>query len=228
MESPEEYPLAVIPGLVDGDHQLEIWVLNMSENSVVLGEGHEVAEAYEVDALLDMNGDAETSAEARPEPILYVKDVCMADTDLDGTKPTVCQVKVHEGGVELSHVESAEPTVDPNDSSKNSGCLPDHLVSMFEDAQTCLSLDEAEQLRQVLMKQADAFAKDDFDIGSFKAAVHHIRTGSHFPIQKSMRRTPLGFEGQEKATLDSMLQAGVIKQSQSEWASPPCRCSKKR
>ena len=36
-----------------------------------------------------------------------------------------------------------------------------------------------------------------------------------------MRRMPLGFEKQEKATLDQMLAAGVIEHSHSEWASPP-------
>ena len=36
-----------------------------------------------------------------------------------------------------------------------------------------------------------------------------------------MRRTPAGFAGEEKAHLEKMLKAGVIKPSISEWASAP-------
>ena len=41
-----------------------------------------------------------------------------------------------------------------------------------------------------------------------------------------MHRTPLGFENEEKV-LTSMLKAGVIEQSQSEWESPPVLVRKK-
>ena len=42
-----------------------------------------------------------------------------------------------------------------------------------------------------------------------------------------MRRSPLGFEKQEKANLEQMLAAGVIEHSHSEWASPPVLVRKK-
>ena len=42
-----------------------------------------------------------------------------------------------------------------------------------------------------------------------------------------MRRSPLGFEKEEKKTIDSVMDAGVIEQSQSEWASPPVLVRKK-
>ena len=71
------------------------------------------------------------------------------------------------------------------------------------------------------------FATRDLDIGRFTALVHYLKTGQAFPIKQSMRRSPLGFEKQEKATLEQMLAAGVIEHSHSEWASPPLLVRKK-
>ena len=42
-----------------------------------------------------------------------------------------------------------------------------------------------------------------------------------------MRRTPLVFEGEEKAHLDDLLASGVIQPSASAWASPPVLVRKK-
>ena len=99
--------------------------------------------------------------------------------------------------------------------------LPEHLRAMYDNAKKRLSTEQAEKLCTILVMFADVFAKNDLDLGKFTAIVHRIRTGESLPIKAGLRRTPLGFESAERATLDSMLGAGVIEPSQSEFAAAP-------
>ena len=52
------------------------------------------------------------------------------------------------------------------------------------------------------------FAKNEFDLGKFDAIKHGIDTGSSRPVKQRMRRTPLGFAGEEEAHLKKMLGRG--------------------
>ena len=99
--------------------------------------------------------------------------------------------------------------------------LPEHLRAMYDNAKKRLSTEQAEKLSTILVMFADVFAKNDLDPGKFTVIVHQIRTGESLSIKAGLRRTPLGFESAERATLDSMLGAGVIEPSQSEFAAPP-------
>ena len=105
--------------------------------------------------------------------------------------------------------------------------LPEYLRKLYTDACTRLTKSQARKVSAVLLKYAEVFAATDLDIGRFTALVHYVKTGNAFPIKQGMRRTPLGFEGEEKKTIDSMLDAGVIEPSCAEWASPPVLVRKK-
>ena len=105
--------------------------------------------------------------------------------------------------------------------------LPEYMRTLYEKSCRNLTSAQAKKVLQVLLKFLEVFAAMDLDIGRFTALVHYIRTGSAFPIKQGMRRSPLGFEQEEKKTIDSMLDAGVIEPSQSEWASPPVLVRKK-
>ena len=99
--------------------------------------------------------------------------------------------------------------------------LPAHLQSVYDDAATRLSEEQAARLHELLLVFVDIFAAHDLNIGEFTALVHWIKTGMVFPILQRMRWTPLGFEGEEKKHLKAMLAARVIEPSVSEWPSPP-------
>ena len=71
------------------------------------------------------------------------------------------------------------------------------------------------------------FSIDDSDLGRFSAIKHQIDTGHAKPVRQKMRRTPLGFENEEKAHLDTLLESHVIQPSSSAWASPPVLVQKK-
>ena len=65
------------------------------------------------------------------------------------------------------------------------------------------------------------------DLGNFSLTKHRIDTGDAPPVRQRLRRTPLGFEKEEKQHLNKLLECGVIQPSQSEWASPPVLVRKK-
>ena len=67
----------------------------------------------------------------------------------------------------------------------------------------------------------DVFAKTEFDLGHFSEIEHSVNTGQSRPIKQRMRRTPACFTGEEEAHLKKILEAGVIQESTSEWASAP-------
>ena len=105
--------------------------------------------------------------------------------------------------------------------------LPEYLRNLFEETCKRLTSAQAQKVLGVLLRYQAVFAATDLDIGRFTALVHYIKTGTAFPIKQRMRRSPLGFEKEEKKTIDSTLNAGVIEPSQSEWASPPVLVRKK-
>ena len=129
-----------------------------------------------------------------------------------------CTTSPHDG----DHMSSRDWTVRPD-----TELLPVHMRAMFDDALSRLTNEEGWKLLDVLVEYQDVFASNDLDIGEFKGLMHWINTGDGKPKRQGMRRTPLGFEAEEKKVLDAMHDAGVIEPSQSEWASPPVLVRKK-
>lgn len=76
------------------------------------------------------------------------------------------------------------------------------------------------------MKYKDVFAKHDLDLGCFSEIKHQINTGSASPNRQKMRRTLYGFQKEEEAHLQRMLDANAIQLSTSEWSSL-CTSTKK-
>ena len=137
-----------------------------------------------------------------------------------------------EKGVVLAYAEEVCPKVEPVGIQKSRDCrtggqgerereIPEHLVNLFEKSKGELTEQEQGHLRELLCEFEDVFAKNEFDLGKFDAIKHGIDTGSSRPVKQRMRRTPLGFAGEEEAQLRKMLGTGVIQPSVSEWASAP-------
>ena len=105
--------------------------------------------------------------------------------------------------------------------------VPRHLQQLYEKSIEGLSSHESESLLQLLIKYEDVFSRHDLDLGLFSEIEHKIDTKGATPVKHRMRRTPLGFAAEEDKTLQSMLAAGVIEPSQSEWASAPVLVRKK-
>ena len=99
--------------------------------------------------------------------------------------------------------------------------VPQHLSDTFNKSTEHLSSEEQVQLAALLSEHEDVFAKDEFDLGTFTEIQHGIDTQNAAPIKQPMRRTPACFVGEEETHLKKMIDAGVIQESTSEWASSP-------
>ena len=84
-----------------------------------------------------------------------------------------------------------------------------------------LSASEQSRLAALLNEHEDVFAKCEFDLGTLTDAEHGFDTGDARPIKQCMRWTPACFVDEEEAHLKKMLDAGIIKESASNWASSP-------
>ena len=96
--------------------------------------------------------------------------------------------------------------------------VPSHIEAILEGVRDVLDPINLESFRQTLLDYQDIFSAHDTDLGRFNGITHSIDTGDAKPIKQRQRRTPLGFEGEESAHLQKMLEAGVLEPSHSEWA----------
>ncbi|MES9883969.1 MAG: reverse transcriptase family protein, partial [Sedimenticola sp.] len=98
--------------------------------------------------------------------------------------------------------------------------LPGHLTELYHKSCKDLCHAEKQQLKQLLMKHADVFAKSASDVGRTSVLKHKIETGDNVPIKQRPRRPPMAFANEEDKIIDSQLKAGIIRESTSPWASP--------
>ena len=105
--------------------------------------------------------------------------------------------------------------------------MPTHLQELWGRSCKALSKEQSVALGKTLIEFQDIFSKNDTDLGCFTVVKHKINTGDAKPIRQKMRRTPLGFDKEEKEHLDGLVDAGVTQPSLSEWASPPVLIRKK-
>ena len=71
------------------------------------------------------------------------------------------------------------------------------------------------------------FSKNDDDLSLTNLAEHKIEMTNSKPIKQPFRRVPLAFVNEEKQAIDKLLKQGVIRPSNSPWASPLCLVRKK-
>ena len=107
--------------------------------------------------------------------------------------------------------------------------LPDYLVEMYERAvnEGQLSTEVAQQLKELLIRNIDVFAKNDNDLGRTSLVQHDIITNDAAPIRQPPRRIPIGQQEEFDKEIASMLEKGAIEPGQSPWASPVVLVRKK-
>ncbi|KAK3107127.1 hypothetical protein FSP39_007863 [Pinctada imbricata] len=77
-----------------------------------------------------------------------------------------------------------------------------------------------QEIIKLLKKNKDLIAKKDSDLGGTKTVQMKIDTGSHHPIKNRPYRTPLNNRKVIDEAIDEMLDAQVIRRSQSPWSFP--------
>ncbi len=136
---------------------------------------------------------------------------CMTRTPLTLSSPL---------SYKISQIIQDSPTIHA-DTVPIPDILPEHLQTLYTKSSEGLTLPEQTKLRQLLIDFSDVFACNELDLGCLKGVYHHIDTGTAPPVKERMRRTPLGFQEQEREHLQKLINAGVIEPSSSEWASAP-------
>jgi hypothetical protein len=107
------------------------------------------------------------------------------------------------------------------------GEIPPHLTDFIKRVRKSAPNSVRAEVEKLVIEYADIFASHEFDLGNFRTVEHKIDPGNAPPVKQRMRRTPLGFEKEEEAHLEKMLDNGVIQPSSLEWASVPVLVRKK-
>ena len=79
--------------------------------------------------------------------------------------------------------------------------------------------EETAQLGNLFLKYENVFSLSDLDLGKTDLIKHRIELTDSVPFKQRHRRIPPSMFNEVKAHLQQMLQAGVIRHSQSPWAS---------
>ena len=161
------------------------------------------------------------------EEVAYVRVLNLSENDLDlhpnqyvGTcEPYVDKPPPSRVEVAGTTTNTAEPDGEI--------VLPQHLEELLKDSSRELSADERQELKMLLWKYRQVFAKDNKDMGCCPFIKHRINTGTALPIRKPPRRLPLGKREIEHQEIHAMLDKGIIQPSTSPWSSPIVLVSKK-
>ena len=107
--------------------------------------------------------------------------------------------------------------------------LPEHVHTLFTQTfgQSDFPVEAADGLKQLLSDHQVTFASSSSDLGFCDILQHDIDTGDARPIRKSPRKPPLAARDAEDEILNDVLDTGVIKPSNSSWASSVCLVRKK-
>ena len=104
---------------------------------------------------------------------------------------------------------------------------PEPLQELYQKSSRGLDKRGQRRLKTVLGRHVNVFAKSTSDLGRTDTVKHTIDTGNARPIKQSPRRPPMAFAQEESKIIQQQLDAGIIKESSSPWASPMVHVSKK-
>ena len=155
--------------------------------------------------------------------ICEVTDVAV----LAGEENTAMDHKVRTLSICQIHQEGGLDQVSSKEHSGEAAKLPDHVQDLFARSTKCLDLAESMQLERLLSEHSDLFAKSPTELGKTSLVCHKIDTGDARPIKQAPRRPPMAFAHEEQKIITQQLEAGVIRESTSSWASPLVYVKKK-
>ena len=229
--------------VVEPMEKVPVRIVNMSHSPVKLNKGYLLGELHSVDDSFemvqcpgDLIGDKQNFVNRTTcQNLSHVSpsDVFEVYDKVSGVKTNI--------NPELSEKVLPEYPVVPDNISKETVRkidtqtkhsvkygMPDHLNELFEQSSKNLkNAEHVTELANILVKNADAFAKNKMDLGTCSVLKHKIVTGEAAPIRQPLRKTPRGFEDEEEKVLKDQLDAGVIVPSKSAWASPVVLVRKK-
>ena len=122
-------------------------------------------------------------------------------------------------------IATCHPISDLKEISREQPCedketLPEYLKPAWENAQENLTSEQTAQVKALLLKHKEVFAKTKADLGRTGAVRHKINTGAMAPVKRNPRRFPLSKRELVRDEISKMLKQGVIEPSKRAWSSP--------
>ncbi len=199
-------------------------LVNVSSHNVTLRAGTLLGQVEEVGhvSATDNPGDVADSVVA--EDVNCRGNTASISVAAGSSRP---RGSVSADSVAAEDAKIRQLSVDADSGERSTASVPSHLENLFQSSKSGLSSEQSDELARLLSEFGDIFAQHDLDLGEFQEIQHRIRTVDERPVQLRMRRTPLGFEKEEEKHLKSMLEAGVIEESVSDWCAAPVLIRKK-
>ena len=129
-------------------------------------------------------------------------------------------------GTKVCHAEAVQMMTQVSDES----CDPHkQFFELFDFSQTHKNCDDTQfqKVKELLSEHKNTFSLHDFDIGKAKGIYHEINLTDHKPFKDRYRRIPPSMLQEVRNHISMMLDTGVIKPSQSPYASPVVLVRKK-
>jgi len=98
---------------------------------------------------------------------------------------------------------------------------------MLDIGEGQLAPEEVAQVRSCVLQAHDVFAVEKGELGSVSEVQHRIKTEDCSPVRQPPRRVPFSLRPEISRMVNEMLQAQVIEESSSPWASPVVLVRKK-
>ena len=169
--------------------------------------------------------------------------VCVTDVGDDGKAvlsienhlihPVTLEQREVLGTSELVHeitTVGAVNTVRTKQGSQKPGMGPEERMNQLLSGlnmEETLSEQKLNQLKAVLSSFSDVFALDQSELGRTDLIKHCIDTGVQGPVKQLPYRTPFSLREKMEGAISQMLEQGVIRPSNSPWASPVVLVAKK-
>jgi hypothetical protein len=94
-----------------------------------------------------------------------------------------------------------------------------HLFPILDSLSSELSTEEEREAKQFIMRYADIFSKNEFDIGRTDVIRHSINTSTNTPVRQPLRRHPIAQLPVIDQHVEKMLKHDIIEPVSSPWAS---------
>ena len=129
-----------------------------------------------------------------------------------------------DAATEIRHF-SKLPTLENGDIDFDK--VPDHLQDLYNKSVELLNAPQKKTLSKLFHDYEDVFAKDASDIGRAKDIKHHVDTGTEEPVHQRPRRQAKAHAEDLQRQVKKLADCGVIRPSESEWASNVVMARKK-
>ena len=95
----------------------------------------------------------------------------------------------------------------------------EEFLDQFTLPADILSPEERQEARKLLLEYRDIFSEGEYDIGSTQLVKHKIQLTDNAPFKQRHRRIPPSMYQEVRDHLHKLLDTGVIRESESPWAS---------